>query len=82
MQHSYKHILEAQNQYNFEDIIYVKKNGEFIGIAKRDTGISKAYIGKSRLGVPIAVYIQEDGRIGTSHFCGVVCERELRRKCK
>ncbi len=79
VQHSYKHILDAKNQYNFEDIIYVKKNGEYVGITKRDTGISKIYIGKSRSGVPIAVYIQEDGRIGTSHKCDEKCERRLRR---
>lgn len=82
VQHSYKHILDTKNQYNFEDIIYVKNNGEYIGISKRLNGISDVYFGKSRSGVPIAVYIQEDGRIGTSHMCDEKCEQRLRRNCK
>ena len=82
VQHSYKHILEAQNQYNFEDILYVKNNSEYIGESARPDGISRVFFGKSRSGIPIALYIQKDGRIGTSHFCGVKCLQKLRRDCK
>ena len=82
VQHSYKHILKTQKQYNFEDILYAKQNSEYIGISKRDVGISKVYLGKSRSGIPIALYIKEDGRIGTSHICDEKCERRLRRLYK
>jgi hypothetical protein len=68
-----RHITEAKgsSSYGIADVLYARANGTDVG----STGQSRIVLGESETRVPVAVFIKEDGRIGTALKCTKRCQK-------